>query len=481
MPTMPDHAVATQPPPHRPPLRATGFGGLPREHGFELLRVEGELPVELRGMYLRNGPAVFDEGVASHWFDGNGAVAAVRLLDGAAEGAVRELHTPSADEDRARRRPRSAGFARRMSFMQKVRVLFGASAIRNVANINVLPWQDRLFALYESAPPVELDPATLDSLGEIDLGGVINGAWNAHPRRVPARRATYQFGVRVGLRSYLDIYELPDDGAVRQVTSIRLPFVTEIHDCLATDRHLIFLIPPCGASALCLLAKGAFVDALVPRPSDPTRVLVVPIDDPERVTIVETEPFFSFHGFNAYEQGGEIVLDLVTYPDFETAHAHVLTTSIGGDHVSLGSEVVRVVVDPARGRARVDRFSSRPCEFPRTASMVQGRRHRHGWAAAFDVRSEGRGWFDRLVAFDFETGASRELDPGPNVLVGEPELVARSDREDDVWVLSMLGDLERGASCLAVWDGRSASDEPVAKVWFDQLLPPGLHGGFQRA
>jgi carotenoid cleavage dioxygenase len=51
------------------------------------LPVEGELPVELNGRYLRNGPNPASEvdGATHHWFMGDGMVHGIRLREGRAE------------------------------------------------------------------------------------------------------------------------------------------------------------------------------------------------------------------------------------------------------------------------------------------------------------------------------------------------------------------------------------------------------------
>src|SRR5688500_1785146 len=79
------------------------FQNLSREHGFEPLRVEGTIPAELDGTFYRNGPGLFDSFGERyrHWFDGDGAVSAVRLRGGAATGAVRITQTPGLKRERA--------------------------------------------------------------------------------------------------------------------------------------------------------------------------------------------------------------------------------------------------------------------------------------------------------------------------------------------------------------------------------------------
>jgi all-trans-8'-apo-beta-carotenal 15,15'-oxygenase len=462
--------------PDRGPIFATAFHSLVREHGFEPLRVEGTLPPELSGTYYRNAPGRFDVGPSPHWFDGQGAVAAVRVHGGQARGAIQLVHTPTGDHDLGRDKNRYAGFAQRMSWTQRLRAFAGGQGVRNAANINVLPWQGRLFAMYETTLPVELDPDSLASLGETDLGGVVNGAWNAHPHRVPARRATYQFGLRVGPRCFLDVYELPDAGAPRLLTTIRMPGVVEVHDMFATERHLVFAITPYWASSLRLLAKGSFLETLIKRDGQPTRFLVVPIDEPTRIVEIEAEPFFFWHAVNAFEHAGRLVLDLVRYDDFH-AHARWLErTAAGEDAGPHGSSLVRYVLDPVARTARAETLHDRACEFPIVSPTRHATAHRYAWIAAHDSRHDGRGWFDRIARVDLDTGVRADFDPGARAIVGEPAIVPRSDREDDVWMISLVRDLDRGASCLAVWDGASTGGEPIARAWFDEPLPAGLHG-----
>src|SRR5262249_51818470 len=88
------------------------FQELSREHGFEPLRVEGHLPEDLRGVLYRNGPAHFKVGNERyrHWFDGDGAVSAVRFERGGAFGAIRTVRTPERAEEQKRGRILFSGY-----------------------------------------------------------------------------------------------------------------------------------------------------------------------------------------------------------------------------------------------------------------------------------------------------------------------------------------------------------------------------------
>src|SRR3954470_13969235 len=89
------------------------FRDLPREHGFEPLTVEGRLPEGLRGTLYRTGPSLFSTFGRryGHWFDGDGAVSAVRFGgDGSASGAVKLVQSRGLIEERRRRRPHYSGY-----------------------------------------------------------------------------------------------------------------------------------------------------------------------------------------------------------------------------------------------------------------------------------------------------------------------------------------------------------------------------------
>ncbi len=461
----------------------TVFGPPPREHGFTPLRVEGRVPEGLRGTLYRNGPADFSAGRRPHWFDGNGAITAVRFTDDGVTGAVRQTHAPSADHDAGRHRNRYGAFRQAMSWPQRVRTLFGQPGIRNAANINVLPWQGRLFALYETCLPLEVDPETLETIGETDLDGIIPAAWNAHPHRVPARRATYQLGLRIGPRVHMDVFALPDIGPARLLASVPLPGVTELHDFFATEHHLIVVLPPLYASPLNVVRRGSFVEALQWQPDEGTEILVIPIDAPEKMRRIRTEPFFYWHSANAYESGDgkSITLDLVRYPDFPAVLSWIDNASAGKPGRPPNAGLWRGEIDLVRGRARWEERWPQSCEFPMVNPARLARPQRHTWLAAHSGNEAASGWWNRIARVTTDSGTAVTFDPGPNRAVGEPVPVRKSDQEDDVWLLVMVRDTAADATHLAIWDAARPDEDAIARIWFDQQLPPSLHGAWVAA
>src|SRR5258708_5131419 len=174
------------------------FQKLSREHGFEPLRVEGRIPPAMRGTLYRNGPGQFgclgrDYG---HWFDGDGAMTAVRIQEGRAFGAARFIESAGMKAERRLRRAIYGGYGTCLPppLARVSLAMEGLPLSKQVANMSVLMWEGRLFALGEPGLPIELDARDLSTLGETDLDGVVLRAFSSHPHTVAASGTTYNFG-----------------------------------------------------------------------------------------------------------------------------------------------------------------------------------------------------------------------------------------------------------------------------------------------
>lgn len=454
---------------------------LPREHEFVPLETEGELPPELCGTLYRNGPGLlraFGERYP-HWFDGDGAVSAVRLANGTALGAARVVRTRGLERQRARGRLDSPGYGVTVKhqWWAWLKLATGLSDAKNPANTAVMWWHDRLFALCEAGLPYELSPADLHTLGESDLGGVVLGPFSAHPHRVPQRRAQYNFGVRYGRTTLLDLYELPDYGAARRMTTLELSGATMIHDFIATPRYLVVFAPPLRLDVRAVLAgRAAFGGALRWKPALGTEIIVVPIDEPERVLRWTVDAFYQWHFANAFERGDELVVDFVRYPDFDS-NRWLAEVFAGDPSTTSDGMLARAILAPDQQRFAWEPLWDGPCEFPRIAPAEFASRHEHVYVASYRDRSGWQGLPDAIAKVD-ASGAARwaALPSGqwPSEAVFVPKPGAGT--ADDGWLLAQVYDAGSDRTCVAVWDARDCEAGPLARAWFPQHVPPTFHG-----
>ena len=158
------------------PLHMTGhFAPVPDEIDAVDLPVEGVLPPELTGRYLRNGPNPLPGESSAHWFTGHGMVHGIRLREGRAEWY----------RNRWVRTKALAGQS-----------MFGPHGIDRsvgVANTHVVAHAGRIMALVESSFPHVLTPE-LGTVGPCDFGGRLTTAMTAHPKTDPATGELHFFG-----------------------------------------------------------------------------------------------------------------------------------------------------------------------------------------------------------------------------------------------------------------------------------------------
>ena len=445
------------------PLWRGIFRDLPREHGFEPLRIEGRVPDALHGALYRCGPARFSIGGEpyQHWFDADGAVTAVRFASGRVEGAVRTVETRWLRDERAANQQLYRSYAQLGRGWRRWLTL-----PKNPANISVIPWDGQLLALWEAGLPIALDPATLETRGETNLGGQIGPTFSAHPHRLGD--TLFNFGVRYGARFALEVYSM--NGDVKRIASVPLPRPTIIHDFIVTPRHAIFFCPPVRLRLARLLAGiGSFDSNLAWEPEHGTEVIIIPLDAPDAPVRFTVPPFFQWHFVNAWESGNELVADIIEYDDFET-NAWFGRAPYDPPSVPPASRYARAYIDLAARRMNVEVLSKTFCEFPAIDARDAGRPHQSAWFLCFD-----NGLPPKLCRFDAKSRTTRTVPLGTHAVPSEPAVVPGG------FVMTLVYDGDRDASHVAVIDAARPEDGPVARIWFDHAIPFPFHGAWADA
>src|SRR5262249_8182100 len=139
------------------------------------LPVEGAIPSELRGVYMRNGPNP-PSGESYHWFVGDGMLHGVRLQDGRAQWY----------RNRWVRTRAFTGGASSVDEQGNVGHRIG------VANTNIVQHAGRVFALVESSYPTEVT-RELDTVGVCDFAGKLTTSFTAHPKLCPLTGEMHSF------------------------------------------------------------------------------------------------------------------------------------------------------------------------------------------------------------------------------------------------------------------------------------------------
>jgi all-trans-8'-apo-beta-carotenal 15,15'-oxygenase len=456
------------------------FEDLPREHGFEPLRIVGTLPDDLLGTFYWNGPGLlsaFGEPYG-HWFDGDGAVGALRFGGGRARGAVTLVQTSAlAAERSAGKRLYSRALLRSP---RPLREWFRGQR-RNPTNVNVVMHDHKLLAL-GIGRPVEISPDDLSTLGALDPDDVLLANFCAHPHWHAARRALYGFGLLLGRKNAIEVYELRGGARTRRLVTIPLEQPAFVHDCYVTESHVVIVVPPLRFRVLPMLLNLLPVwRALEWRPELGTEILVVPIDAPDRVKRMRLPGFFAFHVANAYEERGRMTLDLPCTENWALLGGWLEALAQGRSVPAPDNHTRRIAVDLAQNRATFEPIVRSVGEMPRVSPRVEGTRHRFVYHVGFRPGSDGAP--NLLHKVDVDAGRTHAIDLGRDAYPSEPVVVPRAGgrSEDDAYLLTVVYDGATHTSHVAVLGAARPDAKPLARVHFDHHVPLTFHGAWVAA
>ena len=217
------------------------------------------------------------------------------------------------------------------------------------------------------------------------------------------------------------------------------------------------------------------------RPELGSEVLVVPFDSPQRPIRIEAPALFTWHYANAFERGGELVVDYVHYPDFDSSKQFKLLAQ-GLPHAALNGVLSRAVIDLQKKTFRTEALSSTVTEFPRISSATIGKETTVVYLGSLSPESGRMGITDRLTRYDLRTGAEEHVRFGPGTFVSEPVFVRRPDARDadDGWVVLHVYDANTDETRAAVVDTRRFLDGEIGAASFGHRIPPTFHGNFVR-
>lgn len=425
------------------------------------LEIVGELPRELCGRYLRNGPNPASQVDANthHWFLGDGMVHGVRLRDGKADW-YRNRFVGSEALSALRGEPDIAGP--------------NWSDDPTGPNTNVGGFAGKTWAMVEAGGcPVELT-YELETIARNDFEGTLPGAFTAHPKYDPVagelHAMVYAWGQWL---DHLQYVVVGNDGRVRRTVDIATPGMTMVHDMSLTERYAIVFDQPVTVD-LDVALGGVYGFPFRWNPDYGFRVGLLPRDgDAESIIWIDVPNGATFHPLNAYDTpDGRVIIDICVYDK-------LFDLDVLGPFGDGGlARLERWELDPVARTSSITVVDDSPNEFPRHRDDVSAQAYRYGYCASPNL-DPAAGW--PTLKHDLETGERRSFDHGPGRAGGEPVFVPRPDSsaEDDGWLVTLVHDLNAGAAELVVIDAQEFDARGyVAQVKLPQRVPFGFHGNW---
>jgi carotenoid cleavage dioxygenase-like enzyme len=418
------------------------------------LPVEGSIPADLTGWYLRNGPN--PRVSAGHWCVGDGMVHGIRLENGrAAWYRNRWVRTESFEDPFP---------------------LYNDDGTRNlhssIANTHVVRHAGKTLALMEFSLPYEITN-DLKTLGAYDFGGKLTDSMTAHPKICPATGELHFFGCGNIFEPHVVYHRADADGQLTVNRPLDVPALTLMHDFGLTADHVVFMDLPVLFNLGVALTRQDERDLPYRWDDDyGARLGVLRRDDPYGpVRWFDIDPCYVFHVANAYDlpsstsrAGGNcVVLEVIRYPEMWR----------DSSEFGIDATLWRWKINLDTGVVEESQLDDRGVEFPRVDDRLAGAAARYSVAVGSGalVRYDLQG--DTTSEYRFGAAGNRGA-PGEAVFapaVGESDELAG-------WYLTYVYDPVTDGSDLVIIDASDFEGGPVARVRLPRRVPHGFHGNW---
>ena len=443
------------------------------------LDVDGVIPDDLAGVYLRNTENPLLPPIARyHPFDGDGMLHSIRFGGGAATYHNRFVRTDGFLAEREELRSLWAGVAELPSSAERTDGCHGPRPrMKDGSSTDVIVHRgSALSSFWMCGDLYRLDPVTLDDLGKEDWGGhAPPGGVSAHPK-VDEHTGELLFFNYTNDDPYMRYGEVDAAGVLTNVVDVTLPGPRLPHDMAFTEHYAILCDLPMFHDPIAA-AEGVYYPRFYPEL--PARFAIVPRGGTaDRIRWFEAAPTFVLHWINAYEDGDEIVLDGFFQNNPSPAKRPDLTVEQNLfrylDLHTLESTAHRWRFNLVTGECREEPLGDDVREFGTINGRHGGRPYRYAYNA---VAAEGWFGFVGVSRLDVETGDQETYLLPDGVYASETTMAPRvgSGAEDDGYLVTMTMDTVDDRSECLVFDAANLADGPLARIALPERICSGTH------
>lgn len=505
--------------------------------------VDGEIPQWLEGNLFRNGPGVLNIGDTwyNHLFDGMAVLHKFTIKGGEAFYRSRILESDTYKKNSAANRIVIDEFGTRaypdpcktilQRFMSKFSGLqLDGPDVSDNCSVSMCYFSDQLFAMTETSLMRRVDPETLHVVGgrtNITKYVAVNMA-TAHPHVDPdgtvynmGTSFTGNKGPTYNIIKFPPKKTLPDGKVLNSFDQASIvatvPCQWKMRPCYfhafsMTDNYFILVEQPLGVSVpkflLYHFSGRALAKAMDWMPNEKVKFHVIRRSDGQLLeTKFEADTFFFFHSINAYEEDGQIVIDLCCFDDgavvnqiwlenitnpTETFNKAIQATPrrfvlpldpqkapAGTNLVTLPGTKCRSTRD-AKGvvQCHSQDLSQDLMEMPRINYRFNGKKYRYGYGF---IPTKGLNC-GTLCKVDAETGETLKWKM-PNFQVSEPVFVERpgaTEEDDGAVIASLVNEKEQKEVRMVVLDAKTFKQEALVTFKTPGIVTKDFHGFFAR-
>ncbi|MCU1396527.1 MAG: apocarotenoid5,15-oxygenase [Ilumatobacteraceae bacterium] len=448
------------------------------EYDADDLEIEGTIPADLAGVYLRNTENPVHQSIGRyHPFDGDGMVHAMSFADGRATYRNRFVRTAGLTAENEAGHALWAGLAESPERSLRTDGWGARTRMKDASSTDIVVHAGvAKSSFYQCGDLYRLDPSTLTDLGRESWDGRFPTEGVSAHTKVDDRTGEMLFFNYSTTAPYMHYGVVDASNTLVHYTPVPLPGPRLPHDMAFTEHYAILNDCPMFWDPKLLdrdiYAVRYFRDL-------PTRFAVIPrrgwADD---IRWFEADPTYVLHWINAYEDGDEIVLD-----GFQQAQPNPKPTPDATlyeqmfrfvDLAQLQAHPHRWRFNMRTGACTEERLDDRILEFGMINNAVAGQPYRHAYAV-----SAKPGWFlfDGLHKLDVRSGAVESYQLPDGVFASEAPFAPRlgATAEDDGYLLTFTTDMNTDASHCLIFSAQDLAGGPIARVRLPERISSGTH------
>lgn len=437
------------------------------------LRVEGNIPEDLLGAFMRNGPNIAHQ--PNHYVypaDGDGMVHALYFKNGGVHYRNRWVRTEGFKVEEKLGRSCYGSVGKIYPPDQETLSAGGPpSPLKNLANTNVVYHGGKLMALWEAGNAYQLKH-DLSTVGEWDYDGalVAGDGLTAHPK-ICGRTGELITCTQRWDAPFYTLRIMDTQGRQRLAKTVDMPDRAVMHDMQICGDYVVIFYPPAFTNLEAGISGG---NPFIWNGDQPTRICAIPRDGGEPIWF-EKSTFFSWHFCNGFQSGDCLTVDYI----WMQSPPFALDPNSGVERQMRNMH--RMTLNLKTGEVNDEKLGASYCEFSRADDRLCGLRYRYGFAAASSA-SEWDGpnhGYNGVIRYDMDSGASKFWDYGEGSNAGEPVHVPNpgSEKEQDGYLMSYVTHPQEGAF-VSILSAGAVERGPLAKVYIPSRVPNGFHANW---
>ena len=465
---------ATLAPNNHPYLNGAWTPLLEEVDAAELDVIEGTIPADIDGIYLRNTENQIHQPLGRHHpFDGDGMIHQIDFRQGRASYRNRFVRTRCFQAEQLAGGSLWGGLMDRPGV--STRPGFGAHGqLKDSSSTDIIVHAGKAIStFYQCGEAYLLDPETLEQggvAGWVPLDGI-----SAHPK-VDEQTGELMFFNYSKHAPYMHYGVVDKSGRLVNYMPVPLPGPRLPHDMSFSEHWSILNDFPVFWDTE-LLKRGIHAARL--HDGMPSRFALIPRHGGTNdIRWFEAAPTYVLHFLNAYEDGEEVVMDgyfqenptpkpLENWGELGHMMAYL-------DEESFRPKLHRWRFNLADGSTHEERLDDRVLEFGMINQRVAGRRHRYIYSTTTKP-----GWFlfNGFVKHDVQTGQSWQIRLEEGRYASEAPFAPRigSVDEDDGYLVSFIIDENVGRSECILIDCKRFEDGPVCRIALPHKMSSGTH------